>query len=109
MDELEPYREARKERRIRNRLRMIKRARRYFFQGNYYAQGNPPHINEEAEMHARYMHNNLCACSCDACGNQRNSGYSSGRFRLTIQERRAIDNANDFYKDMGFDNKRRKS
>lgn len=109
MDEFDPYKESKKERRIRNRLRMIGRARRYFFQGNYYAMGNPPHINEEAEMHARYMHDNLCACSCDVCGNQRNSRWSSGRFRLTMQERRAMDSMNEYYKDVGLDRKRHKS
>ena len=30
-------------------------------------------------------------CSCHACGNPRRSGYYSGKWRLTNQERRALD------------------
>ena len=90
MDELEEelYREPKRARRIRNRMRMIARGRRYRLQLNWWSN-DEKHRLHEAEMHGRYYHDHLARCGCDICCNPRHSMLSSGRFKLTMQERKA--------------------
>lgn len=90
MDEIEEerYREPKRARRIRDRMRMIARGRSYRLQLNWWSN-DEKHRLHEAEMHGRYYHNHLAVCSCNICGNPRRSMSSSGRFKLTMQERKA--------------------
>ena len=111
MGEYDPYKESKRERRIRNRLRMISRGRtqyRHDHPNNTYYWLPDQHFLEHAEMHGRKFHDNLCLCSCDVCGNVRRSGWSSGRQGLTIQERRAISNDNEYFEELGLTGQRRK-
>lgn len=109
MDEFEPYKEKKRERRIRNRLRMTAKGRSYFkIRHSYYFTESAPHFYEEAEMHGRKFHDNLCVCSCDQCCNPRRAEWTSGRHGLTLQERRAIQNDNEYFEELGMSEKQRK-
>ena len=90
MEEIEEeyYRESKRDRRIRDRMRMIARGRRYRLQENWWWAVSK-HRRESAEMHGRLYHDHLKMCSCDVCCNPRHSGYSKGQIKLTMQERRA--------------------
>lgn len=89
MDSSIKYYEKKKERRIRDRLRMIKKAIKYEL-NIYYANSLCNHKKERIEMYARYNYNHLKKCSCDMCCNPRHSRYNKGKFQLTLQERRII-------------------
>ena len=111
MDDIEEieevYKETKRERRIRNRLRMIARGKRYYKEN--YSRVWDKHFYEEAEMNGRKYHNNLKVCSCDNCCNPRRSGLSSGRYKLTNQELRELYDANQQFAEIGLSNLRRKS
>lgn len=68
-----------------------------------------PYFDERAEMHARRLHDNLQACSCDMCCNPRHSGWSSPKYRLTNQEKRALQSANQQFEEIGLERKQKKS
>lgn len=90
---MEPYKEKKRERRIRNRFRMIAKGRRYWLESHYFPRFNGSKsrfVLHEAEMYGRYRHDNLCICSCDMCGNPRHSKYYSGKSKLTFQEYQAL-------------------
>lgn len=44
---------------------------------------------------ARSLGDHIKNCSCDMCCNPRHSDLTKGRERLTMQERRAVDNQED--------------
>ena len=81
--------ELKRQRRIRDRNRMIARGRNIDLKNQDRWFGSDPYRYERAEMYGRYYHNHLKICSCDVCGNPRRGGWTSGRFKLTMQERRA--------------------
>ncbi len=117
MDDIEEvedvtYKESKRERRIKNRLRMIARGKRHFRQNNnhwQYAWEPYKHFAEEAEMYGRKFHDYLQICSCDACGNPRHSGWTSPKWRITNQERRALQDANQQFAEIGLQRRRKKS
>lgn len=49
----------------------------------------------EDEKRARIEANHGKRCSCHMCGNPRHSGFNKGTGRLTLQERKANEKAND--------------
>jgi hypothetical protein len=49
----------------------------------------------ESEKVARIEANHGKLCSCHMCCNPRHSGFSKGQQRLTLQERKANEKAND--------------
>ena len=115
MDDIEDieditYKESKRERRIKNRLRMIARGKRHYKQ-NFSSpwSGVHKHFAEEAEMHGRRHHDHLAVCSCDVCGNPRHSGWNSPKYRITNQERRALQDANHQFEEIGLYSNRRKS
>lgn len=98
---MEPYKEKKRERRIRDRNRMIQRGKQVFYMmwGSYSYSPicfrHPEHFEHEAEMHGRKYYNNLKACSCPICCNPRHSIWSKAKFRLTMQERKALEAEKD--------------
>ena len=54
---------------------------------------------EEIYQQARRRRDDMCACSCSGCGNQRHTGWNSLRDRLTIPEKRAEDSFKDQLED----------
>ena len=52
--------------------------------------------DEDAHRMARKLRDNLAVCSCSMCRNPRRSDWSSGKERLTIQERRVKSITLDF-------------
>ncbi len=109
IEEIEVYKESKRERRIKNRLRMIERGKRQYKQNYFRVWWSHSHYYEEAEMHGRRFHDNLQACSCDMCCNPRRSGWNSPRYRLTNQERRALQDANQQFTEIGLHKRKRKS
>ena len=101
---MEPYKEKKRERRIRDRNRMIQHGKEVFYMmwGSYsYSPGSfrhYQHFDHEAEMYGRKYYNNLKACSCDICCNPRRSPYSKEKYRLTMQERKELEAAKDYEK-----------
>ena len=83
------YVEPKRAERIRHRERMIAKGRNIELQRDWWYWGGDPHRYERAEMYGRYYHNHLAVCSCDSCCNPRRSGWSKGKYKLTIHERRA--------------------
>ena len=86
---MDEYRERKRERRIRDRWRMVAKGRRFFLESNYWTR-QPQFRLHAAEMHGRKFHDYLKICSCDTCGNQRHNRWNAGKDRLTMQERRAL-------------------
>lgn len=84
--------EPKRARRIRDRNRMIAKGRNIDLQHNWHSSwhGKDWHRRERAEMFGRYFYNHLAICSCSICRNPRKGGWTSGSFRLTLQERRAF-------------------
>ena len=99
---MEPYKEKKRERRIRDRERMIQHGKHVFHMmwGSYIFSPNTYRRHEqydlEAEMYGRKYYNNLKACSCDICCNPRRSPYSKEKYRLTMQERKELEVAKDY-------------
>lgn len=99
---MEPYKEKKRERRIRDRNRMIQHGKTVFrmMWGSYIFSPNTYERHEqydlEAEMYGRKYYNNLKACSCDICCNPRRSPYSKEKYRLTMQERKELEVAKDY-------------
>lgn len=99
---MDPYKEKKRERRIRDRERMIQHGKQVFYMmwGSYsYSPTcfqHPEHFDHEAEMHGRLYYNNLKVCSCEICCNPRHSRWSKGKLRLTMQERKALE-AEEYY------------
>lgn len=99
---MDPYKEKKRERRIRDRERMIQHAKQVFYiiWGDYsFSPVSFQHyerFEHEAEMHARIYYNNLKACSCDICCNPRHSIWNKGKSRLTIQELKASEMEKDY-------------
>jgi hypothetical protein len=94
-DEEDVFVEPMRAKRIRKRLAKVRRARNKHLETIWWFNTTmqPQHRLAEAEMFGRYNADNMTPCSCDACCNPRHSGYSSGKHRHTLQERR-----NGFYK-----------
>lgn len=91
---MEPYKEKKRERRIRDRERMIQHGKRVFYAmwaDCYRTPDDSKHIEHEAEMHGRKYYNNLKICSCPICCNPRRSLWSKAELRLTMQERKALE------------------
>jgi hypothetical protein len=88
------WREPRRARRIRNKLRMQKRGQRvaaYFFPDPQSLPGRDAiwaDVFERRRMYGVVHGDYLAACSCCGCGNQRRHFKT-----LTMQERRARDSA----------------
>lgn len=81
------FREPKRAKRIRKRLDKVRRARNKFLETYWYFHlSKSQHRLEQAEMFARYHADNMKSCSCDACCNPRRSGYSSGKYKHTMQE-----------------------
>jgi len=91
-------------RRIRDRERMIQHGKEVFYimWGSYSYSPRSfrhyQHFHYEAEMHGRKYYNNLKMCSCDSCCNPRRSLWSKAKYRLTMQERKALEADNDYEK-----------
>lgn len=83
------YTESKRDRRIRDRERMIARGRNIELQRIDWCWDGELHRRERAEMYGRYHYNHLAVCSCDVCGNPRHNGWSKEKDKLTIQEHRA--------------------
>lgn len=101
---MEPYKEKKRERRIRDRERMIQHGKQVFYMmwGSYIFSPNSYQRHEqfdhEAEMHGRKYYNNLKVCSCPICCNPRHNEWTKGKYRLTIQERKALEAEKDYEK-----------
>ena len=68
----------------------------------YYPNGDNPDSNEflSHDQRGRWKYHswkNTGGCEC--CKNPRRAGYSEGMDKLTIQERRAVDEYNDSFVD----------
>ena len=123
MEEVEKYREKKRERRIRNRLRMIARAKRYAATF-YYEPDNPAiarmwkhewwdmnhqlHTKMDTweevflarESWARMSYNNIVTCSDWCCGSPRKHHKS-----MTVQEAKAEENARQQFEEEGYNYK----
>lgn len=94
---MEPYKEKKRERRIRDRERMIQHGKDVFYMmwGSYVFSLNAyqrhKQFDYEAEMYGRKFHDNLKMCSCPMCCNPRRNLWSKARYRLTMQERKALE------------------
>ncbi len=96
---MEPYKEKKRERRIRDRERMIQHGKQVFYMmwgSCYYTPNDFRHFRHEAEMHGRKFYNNLKICSCPICCNPRRSLWSKAKLRLTMQERKALEAEKDY-------------
>lgn len=99
---MEPYKEKKRERRIRDRERMIQHGKQVFYMiwGDYsFSSVSFEHyerFKHEAEMYGRKFYNNLKACSCPICCNPRRNLWSKAKYRLTMQERKALE-AEEYY------------
>jgi hypothetical protein len=125
MEEEQKYQEKKGERRIRDRLRMIGKARRYGARYIYDEPDNPTdesrrwsdgwpdvdnnlHYSMESwedvflarESFARRTHNNITVCSCYLCGNGRKYNKS-----MTVQEARAEEAARQEFRENGINYK----
>jgi len=92
------YKEAKRERRIRDRLRMIAHARKVVRRYHHYSADGKIDIEHYIENDARKNHDHLKTCSCMGCGNPRH--YFHGEERITMAERRAIEDEVDQLKDL---------
>ncbi|KKL92262.1 hypothetical protein LCGC14_1886440 [marine sediment metagenome] len=98
---MEPYKEKKRERRIRDRERMIQHGKQVFYMmwGSYSFSPRSfqryQHFVHEAEMYGRKYYNNLKACSCSICCNPRRNGWNKEKQRLTIQELKALEAEKD--------------
>lgn len=124
MEEVEKYREKKRERRIRDRLRMIEKAKRYAARYIYWEPDNPliernrylgwmdidrlhhPKMDtwEEVflarETWARTHYDNIVVCSAECCGNSRRHHKS-----MTVQEAREEENSRQQYEEEGYNYK----
>jgi len=124
MEEVQKYREKRRERRIRDRLRMIGKARCVARKIMFFEPDNPVeksmwvqgwkdldnHIHHKLdtweevflarESWARRHYNDLRTCSCGCCGNERRHHNS-----MTVQEARAEEDARQQFREIGFNYK----
>lgn len=55
----------------------------------------PQTTEDEIIDQAKHLADNLQSCSCHSCRNPRRSRYYKGKSKLTVQERRHLDD--DFY------------
>jgi len=68
--------------------RMLNRAKEMILEWYWYDQ--TPDL-EVIHQQARRRRDDMCACSCAGCGNQRHTGWLSRRDRLTMPEKKAED------------------
>ena len=73
-----------------HRARLLRRE----FNKQMYSVGWPPD-EEWALWRARRLWNNPCNCSCSMCRNERRNPWTKAYDRLTMQEKKALDAAND--------------
>ena len=58
------------------------------------------HTPENAKEFAKKAGDHLKSCSCDMCCNPRHSGFYRGREKLTVPEKKALDDFNSMMDDI---------
>lgn len=83
--------------RRQHRARMIKKAMKYEIIRWWNCQID---TEEKRKKRATQLHNHLKPCSCYMCGNQRHNDWQNKTERLTIQERKELENYNNQIKEL---------